>query len=140
LHTATDLGRPIPDITAYNELRDCGEPLTPLPAQLVVLANYTHASPTIITALEKSLTAGRATGINLLFAAHTAGDANLLASRLTYCIALRTATVQDSHDVIGSDEAAQLPPTQPGLGYLRIGQTVIGFRTTPPMASPNIGD
>ena len=104
----------------------------PLPYLLVVVDEFgelLEARPDFLTTFTTIGRLGRSLGIHLLLASQRLDEGRLrgLESHLSYRIALRTFTAAESHAVIGSAAAAELPPV-PGLGYLSAGGELVRFR------------
>ena len=104
----------------------------PLPYLLVLVDEFgelLEARPDFLTTFTTIGRLGRSLGIHLLLASQRLDEGRLrgLESHLSYRIALRTFTAAESHAVIGSAAAAELPPV-PGLGYLSAGGEIVGFR------------
>ncbi|MGK2874696.1 MAG: FtsK/SpoIIIE domain-containing protein [Nocardioides sp.] len=94
-----------------------------LPRLMVVIDEFTellNQSPDFADTLASVGRLGRSLGIHLLLATQRLEEGRMrgLESHLGYRIALRTLTATDSHAVIGSARASQLPTT-PGVGLLR---------------------
>ncbi|MEU7119554.1 type VII secretion protein EccCb [Streptomyces zaomyceticus] len=117
----------------YEKARAAGASLAPLPTLLVVVDGFSElvsARPDSREMLLAICRLGRSLGIHLLLAAQQVDEEQLrdIDTHLSYRIALRTATAQDSRRVLGVSDAYTLP-AQPGAGYLKTGaDTMIRFQ------------
>nr|WSW65651.1 type VII secretion protein EccCb [Streptomyces sp. NBC_00995] len=117
----------------YEKARAAGAPLDPLPSLLVVVDGFgelASARPDSREMLLSICRLGRSLGIHLLLAAQRVDEEQLrgIDTHLTYRIALRAATLEDSRQVLGVSDAYTLP-AQPGAGYLKTGaETMTRFR------------
>lgn len=115
------------DVYAYRAARAAGRSgcETPLPHLLVVIDEFAEllaAVPDIHDLFTTIGRIGRSIGVHQLLASQRLDDGRLrgLEAFLSYRIALRTFTAEESRAVIGSSAAAELP-SAPGQGYLRTG-------------------
>ncbi len=104
----------------------------PLPYLLVVVDEFgelLEVRPDFLSTFTTIGRLGRSLGIHLLLASQRLDEGRLrgLESHLAYRIALRTFTAAESHAVIGSAAAAELPPVA-GLGYLCASGRLLRFR------------
>ncbi len=113
------------DIRAYEQLRERGEDLLPLPSLVVIIDEFAEllaAHPGYGDIFKRIGRVGRALGIYLLFASQNldiSGRTSGLESNIGYKIGLKTQTAQESRALLdGSDAAYRLPGT-PGHGVLR---------------------
>ncbi len=109
----------------YEKARAAGAQLAPLPTLIVVVDGFDElvsARPDSLDMLLSLCRLGRSLGVHLLLAAQRADEKQLhdIDTHLSYRIALRTATAQDSRQVLGVSDAYTLP-AQPGAGYLKTG-------------------
>ncbi|SFG90663.1 type VII secretion protein EccCb [Streptomyces mirabilis] len=109
----------------YEKARASGAPLAPLPTLLIVVDGFgelVSARPDSREMILSICRRGRSLGIHLLLAAQRVDEEQLrdIETYLSYRIALRTATAQDSRLVLGVSDAYTLP-AQPGAGYLKTG-------------------
>lgn len=123
--TRPDVHTAVGNITVYNQLRDSGVPLEPLPLLFVVVDEFSallaeHPEFIELFALIGKL--GRSLGINLLLSSQELAQGRIepIKTHIGYRITLRTNDVRESRDVIGTGDAAELPDT-PGAAYLRPG-------------------
>jgi DNA segregation ATPase FtsK/SpoIIIE, S-DNA-T family len=107
----------------------------PPPHTVVIVDDYDallHEQPDTSAQLESLMRTGRGRAIHVVLACQqlTAAPPRL-ADNATARIALRTATEQCSWDVIGTSEAAHLPPTPPGLGFYvdALGASPVSFQS-----------
>ncbi|WP_040524655.1 type VII secretion protein EccC [Gordonia effusa] len=114
----------LPNVTEYNRRRDAGQDLEPLPDLLVIIDEFGEiltAKPDFIDLFVQIGRIGRSIGVHLLLATQRLEESKLrgLESHLSYRIALRTFSSQESRTVIGSPDAHELPPI-PGSGILKV--------------------
>ena len=138
----------LPNVTAYQDLIDEGEPLEPLPHLLVIVDEFSElltAKPDFAELFLAIGRIGRSIGVHLLLASQKleTGKIKGLESHLSYRISLRTFSESESRDAIGVPDAFHLPP-EPGSGYLKVDTTVferfkaalVSSPYTPPSAGP----
>jgi S-DNA-T family DNA segregation ATPase FtsK/SpoIIIE len=118
----------LPNVSAYQEMRDAGQPLEPLPHLLVIVDEFSElltAKPDFADLFVAIGRIGRSIGVHLLLATQRldAGKIRGLESHLSYRIGLRTFSAAESQEVIGVADAYHLPP-EPGSGYLKVDTTV----------------
>jgi S-DNA-T family DNA segregation ATPase FtsK/SpoIIIE len=118
----------LPNVTAYHDLRDAGQPLPPLPHLLVVIDEFSElltAKPDFAELFVAIGRIGRSIGVHLLLATQRLemGKIRGLESHLSYRISLRTFSEGESREAIGAADAYHLPP-EPGSGYLKVDTTV----------------
>lgn len=118
----------LPNVSAYHELRDGGQPLEPLPHLLVVIDEFSElltAKPDFAELFVAIGRIGRSIGVHLLLATQRLemGKIRGLESHLSYRISLRTFSEGESREAIGVPDAYHLPP-EPGSGYLKVDTTV----------------
>ena len=118
----------LPNVGAYEQLRDAGQPLEPLPHLLVIVDEFSElltAKPDFVDLFVAIGRIGRSIGVHLLLATQRldSGKIRGLESHLSYRIGLRTFSAAESQEVIGSADAYHLPP-EPGSGYLKVDTTV----------------
>ncbi|MGH1565690.1 type VII secretion protein EccCa [Mumia sp. DW29H23] len=118
----------LPNVTAYQERIDAGEPLEPLPHLLVIVDEFSElltAKPDFAELFVAIGRIGRSIGVHLLLATQKLemGKIRGLESHLSYRISLRTFSESESRDAIGVPDAYHLPP-EPGSGYLKVDTTV----------------
>ena len=138
----------LPNVTAYQDLIDAGEPLEPLPHLLVIIDEFSEllaAKPDFAELFVAIGRIGRSIGVHLLLATQKLemGKIRGLESHLSYRISLRTFSESESRDAIGVPDAYHLPP-EPGSGYLKVDTTVferfkaalVSSPYTPPSEGP----
>ena len=118
----------------YERARQRGAPLAPLPNLLLVVDEFSE----LIAQREEFVDLfvqigrlGRSLGLHLLLASQRLEEGKIrgLEAHLSYRIALRTFSAEESRAVLGVDEAYTLP-SSPGHGLLRTDTTVLTrFRT-----------
>ncbi|MPZ27661.1 MAG: type VII secretion protein EccCa [Micromonosporaceae bacterium] len=118
----------LPNVSAYQQLRDSGTPLEPLPHLLVVIDEFSElltAKPDFAELFVAIGRIGRSIGVHLLLATQRLemGKIRGLESHLSYRISLRTFSEGESREAIGVPDAYHLPP-EPGSGYLKVDTTV----------------
>lgn len=114
------------DANEYEEMRLAGRDLEPVPILLVIIDEYLelfHHHPEWIDLVIHIGQEGR--GCNVFF---TLGGQRLdlsslskAKSNISFRVALRAETAEDSRDVIGSDAALHLPSKQNGYALLKVG-------------------
>ena len=113
----------------------------PLPALFIVLDEFTEmlvAKPEFGEVFIMIGRLGRSLSVHLLLASQKMdlGKARGLESHLSYRVALKTFTENDSREVLGIPDAAKLPPL-PGSGYLKAGgDGLVRFRASYVAAPP----
>jgi S-DNA-T family DNA segregation ATPase FtsK/SpoIIIE len=118
----------LPNVGAYQQLRDAGQPLAPLPHLLVVIDEFSEllaAKPDFAELFVAIGRIGRSIGVHLLLATQRLemGKIRGLESHLSYRISLRTFSEGESREAIGVPDAYHLPP-EPGSGFLKVDTTV----------------
>ncbi len=118
----------LPNVTAYQDLIDAGQPLEPLPHLLVIIDEFSEllaAKPDFAELFVAIGRIGRSIGVHLLLATQKLemGKIRGLESHLSYRISLRTFSESESRDAIGVPDAYHLPP-EPGSGYLKVDTSV----------------
>lgn len=129
-------GESVPDVRAYERLREAGFPLDPMPALFVVVDEFAmlmQAHPEFGDTFNKLCTVGRGLRIHFLFATQSLANVNVtkIEPNCAYRIALRTESPSDSKLVIGTPEAMYINNKDPGTGYIRFsqGEDPLEFRT-----------
>lgn len=112
------------NIFDYNDRRDAGAGLDPLPNLFVVIDEFGEIlvqKPEFVDLFVQIGRIGRSIGIHLLLASQRLEEGRLrgLESHLSYRIALRTFSAIESKAVIGKNDAHTLPAI-PGSGYLKV--------------------
>jgi S-DNA-T family DNA segregation ATPase FtsK/SpoIIIE len=133
-------GQDLQGIRDYRVLCEHNPELPNLPYLLLVIdefAELLEAAPEFLDLLLSVGRQGRSLGIHLLLASQRleAGRIRGLETHLSYRIALRTFTAEESSVVIGTKAAAELPPL-PGHGFFRAGATLQRFRGARVSVSP----
>jgi S-DNA-T family DNA segregation ATPase FtsK/SpoIIIE len=130
----------------YEKARQAGQPLDPMPSLIVIVDEFSEmlaAKPDFINLFIQIGRIGRSIGVHMLLATQRLGDGRLrgLDGFLSYRLALRTFTQQESRVAIGSNVAYELPPA-PGHGYLQVGtEDLVRFRAAyGGTAGPTTGD
>ncbi|WP_222854270.1 type VII secretion protein EccCa [Fodinicola acaciae] len=118
----------LPNVTAYQAMRDEGHPLEPLPELLVIIDEFSElltAKPDFAELFVAVGRIGRSIGVHLLLATQRLemGKIRGLESHLSYRICLRTFSEAESRDTIGTADAYHLPP-EPGSGFLKVDTTI----------------
>lgn len=118
-----DVHATVPNIHIYNEIRASGIPLEPLPALFIVVDEFSALlaqNPDFSKLFALIGQQGRSMGIYLLLSSQelSSGRISQVQAHLSYWMALRTNSVQESRDVLGTGDAHELPET-PGSAYLK---------------------
>lgn len=132
----------LPNVTAYQDRIDAGEPLEPLPHLLVIVDEFSElltAKPDFAELFVAIGRIGRSIGVHLLLATQKLemGKIRGLESHLSYRIGLRTFSEGESRDAIGVPDAYHLPP-EPGSGYLKVDTTVFDRFKAALVSSPYV--
>ncbi|WP_314130163.1 type VII secretion protein EccCa [Schaalia odontolytica] len=130
------------NVTTYEADRIAGKhEYPPLPALFIVLDEFTEmlmAKPEFGEVFIMIGRLGRSLSVHLLLASQKMdlGKARGLESHLSYRVALKTFTENDSREVLGIPDAAKLPPL-PGSGFLKAGgDGLVRFRASYVAAPP----
>jgi len=112
----------------YHRRRSAGAPLQPLPYLLLIVDEFGEllaSRPDFIDLFVAVGRLGRSLGMHLLLSSQQLEEGRLrgLEGHLSYRIALRTFSAQESRSVLGVPDAYELPPV-PGSGYLKVGTRV----------------
>lgn len=132
----------VPDLEGLLKLRG----VEPLPALVIVIDEFAalvREEPAFMDELIDIAARGRSLGIHLILA--TQKPAGVVSGRIrantSLRIALRVADETDSHDVLGSAQAARISPSTVGRAYVRRGpaapeETHIAYSGTPAPSAP----
>ncbi|ONI89902.1 type VII secretion protein EccCb [Actinosynnema sp. ALI-1.44] len=117
----------------YERARENGADLDPLPALVIVVDDVSaliNAKPAFRDVLILLGRVGGSLGIHMLLASENPDEdiLGVLDARLTYRIALRTATAEQSRRVIGVPDAHELPD-EAGAAYLKTDNALVRFQT-----------
>ena len=118
----------------YEQARKAGQPLDPMPTLLIVIDDFCEllaAKSDFINLLIQAARGSYSLGVHLLLGSERLlpGTLKGMDGFLSYRIALRLSSAEESRTVIGSAAAYKLPP-EPGHGYLQVGtQEPVRFRT-----------
>ncbi len=121
-------GAHVENIADYRALA-ARAPLDPLPNLLIVLDEFdemARSHPDFISALVRVVKQGRSLGVHLLIATQQPARvvSDEIRSQLSYFIALRLGSSEDSREMLQRPDAAFLPAQLPGRAYLRCGNEV----------------
>jgi S-DNA-T family DNA segregation ATPase FtsK/SpoIIIE len=113
----------------YERARQRGAPLAPLPNLLVVVDEFSELigqHEEFVELFVQIGRLGRSLGLHLLLASQRLEEGKIrgLEAHLSYRIALRTFSPEESRAVLGVDEAYHLP-SSPGHGLLKTDTTVL---------------
>ena len=116
------------DLHEYHRRRDAGAPLAPLPYLVVIVDEFGEllsSRPDFIDVFEAIGRLGRSLGVHLVLSSQQLEEGRIrgLETHLSYRIALRTFSAQESRTVLGMPDAYELPPI-PGSAYLKVGTTI----------------
>ncbi|MGO8771136.1 MAG: type VII secretion protein EccCa [Mycobacterium sp.] len=146
---------PLTSVAEYEKYRERGADLPPLPTLLVVVDEFAELlqdHPHFIALFDRICREGRSLRVHLLLAAQSlqvsGARIDKLETDLTYRIALRTASSQDSRAVIGTPEAQYITKKESGVGFIRVGMddpvkfstVYTGGTYVPSIAAQNDGD
>ncbi len=125
---AEQYGIHIENIADYRALAR-QHPLEPLPNLLIVLDEFdemARSCPDFVSALVRVVKQGRSLGVHLLIATQQPARvvSDEIRSQLSYFIALRLGSSEDSREMLQRPDAAFLPPQLPGRAYVRSGGEV----------------
>lgn len=136
------LHQSVPDVKTYEKFREMGAPLEPIPALFIVLDEFAEMlkkHPEFNDLFQSIVAVGRGLRIHLLLATQALENVNIskIETNLSYRIALRTANVHESKQVIDTPEAAYINNNEPGVGYVRYNKSedpvkFLGARTDLP--------
>lgn len=103
--------------------------LEPLPNVLIVLDEFdemARSCPDFVSALVRVVKQGRSLGVHLLIATQQPARvvSDEIRSQLSYFIALRLGSSEDSREMLQRPDAAFLSPQLPGRAYMRSGSEV----------------
>ncbi|WP_102145567.1 type VII secretion protein EccCa, partial [Mycobacterium hubeiense] len=118
-----DVHTQVPNIQRYNEIRESGVPIAPMPALFIVVDEFSALlddNPEFAKLFALIGQQGRSMGIYLLLATQSlrSGRISQVDPHLSYAIALRTNGPQESRDVLGTPDASELPES-PGAAYFK---------------------
>jgi S-DNA-T family DNA segregation ATPase FtsK/SpoIIIE len=117
----------------YERARAAGGDLVPLPSLFIAVDEFSEmlsAKPELLELLITIGRVGRSLGLHLLLASQHLEEGRLrgLESHLSYRVALRTFSAQESRTALGAPDAYEMPP-MPGLGFLKPDRsTLLRFR------------
>ncbi|UWE11452.1 FtsK/SpoIIIE domain-containing protein [Actinacidiphila bryophytorum] len=114
------------DIDEYQDMRDRGRDLPPLPRLVFVIAEYAALAreiPALVAGLVNLAQRGRSLGVHLVLATQRPGGppAADIRSATNLRIALRLGSAEESAAVIDAPDAAAIPGSSPGRAFLRTG-------------------
>ncbi|MDN5558879.1 MAG: type VII secretion protein EccCa [Ruaniaceae bacterium] len=117
-----------PSITHYREKRKTRPDLPPMPHLFMVIDEFGElltAEPEFIDLFLQIGRIGRSIGIHLLLSSQRieAGKLRGLDTYLSYRLGLRTFSESESHVILGTTDAYNLP-AMPGYGYLKVDTSV----------------
>ncbi|MBM7790172.1 type VII secretion protein EccCa [Tenggerimyces flavus] len=118
----------------YEKARAAGAPLPEVPTLLVIVDEFSEllsAKPDFIDTFVQIGRVGRSLGVHLLLASQRLEEGRLrgLDAHLSYRIALRTFSDNDSRAVLGTGDAFKLP-RPPGHGFVKSGtEPLVRFRS-----------
>ncbi|WP_433683477.1 type VII secretion protein EccCb [Nocardia sp. CA-119907] len=120
------------NIGAYTSARSAGTELEPLPPLLIIVDEFAELlsqRPGFADALVLIGRVGRSLGLHLMLATQRLDGYRIggLEANLSYRIALRTFSANESRTVLGVPDAYQLPST-PGHAYLKYDSELVRIR------------
>ena len=118
----------LPSIVEYQRFAEQHPNAIAMPYQLIIVDEFTElltARPDFAELFAGIGRLGRSLGMHLLLASQRLDEGRLrgLESHISYRIALRTFSAQDSSVVLGVADAYRLP-AEPGWAYLKVGSSV----------------
>lgn len=122
----------VADIHDYRE-KGLDQRHRPLPNLLIAIDEFDELArdyPDFVTELIRVGKQGRSLGVQLLFVTQQpSAIKDGLTGNLSYRIALRLTSVEDSRSMLGQPDAAYLTSETPGRGYFRVGKDVQPFQS-----------
>ncbi|WP_069160360.1 type VII secretion protein EccCb [Nocardia altamirensis] len=124
------------NVTDYERARATGAALPPMPTLLIVVDEFTSLAAES-SRFEELLVMigrlGRSLAMHLLLSTQRldTGKLRALESHMSYQLALRVHSAEESRAALGTKDAYLLPST-PGAGYLRTGSEIIRFQAVHP--------
>jgi S-DNA-T family DNA segregation ATPase FtsK/SpoIIIE len=114
------------DIEDYNDLRDAGEPLEPMPRLVLIIDEFAamvQELPDFVVGLVDIARRGRSLGVHLILATQRPAGVVTpdIAANTNLRISLRVTSAAESADVINAPNAAGISKTTPGRCYVRSG-------------------
>ncbi|GAA3831354.1 FtsK/SpoIIIE domain-containing protein [Sphaerisporangium flaviroseum] len=114
------------DVEDYNDLRDAGKDLAPMPRLLLVIDEFAamvQELPDFVVGLVDIARRGRSLGVHLILATQRPAGVVTpdIAANTNLRIALRVTSATESSDVINTPIAASISKTTPGRCYVRSG-------------------
>ena len=114
------------DIEDYNDLRDAGEPLEPMPRLVLVIDEFAamvQELPDFMVGLVDIARRGRSLGVHLILATQRPAGVVTpeIAANTNLRISLRVTSAQESTDVINAPNAVSISKDTPGRCYVRSG-------------------
>lgn len=107
--------------------------LAPVPNLMIVIDEFDEMVrdyPDFVHELIRVAKQGRSLGVHLLFATQQPSQVKEgLLRNLTYWIALRVTSAEDSKTMVSIPDAAYLTTETPGRGYFRVNKQVVAFQS-----------
>lgn len=123
----------VANIREYRRSKVRNPDLKPLPNLLIVIDEFDEMVrdyPEFVPELIRVAKQGRSLGVHLLFATQQPSQVKEgLLRNLTYWIALRVTSTDDSKTIVTIPDAAYLTTETPGRGYFRVNKQIIAFQS-----------
>lgn len=123
----------VANIREYRRSKARNPDLRPLPNLLIVIDEFDEMVrdyPEFVPELIRVAKQGRSLGVHLLFATQQPSQVKEgLLRNLTYWIALRVTSTDDSKTMVTIPDAAYLTTETPGRGYFRVNKQIVAFQS-----------
>lgn len=123
----------VANIREYRRAQKRQPSLGPIPNLMIVIDEFDEMVrdyPEFVNELIRVAKQGRSLGVHLLFATQQPSQVKEgLLRNLTYWIALRVTSPEDSKTMVSIPDAAFLTTETPGRGYFRVNKQVVAFQS-----------
>jgi S-DNA-T family DNA segregation ATPase FtsK/SpoIIIE len=123
----------VANIREYRRRMARNPSLAPLPNLMIVIDEFDEMVrdyPEFVPELIRVAKQGRSLGVHLLFATQQPSQVKEgLLRNLTYWIALRVTSTEDSKTMVTIPDAAYLTTETPGRGYFRVNKQIVAFQS-----------
>lgn len=133
-------------LVADAHAQDVGSMGAGAPPRIVIVADEFHALkdqlPDMVDRLVRIASLGRALGMHVIACTqHPAGQVSAdMKANMSLGLCLRVRDGVQSTEIIGSTQAARIPPSLPGAAYCNDGETVVPWRCAAARDIPRIVD